>query len=113
MVEKYSLDHLVLPRIEHYEEVVGRVEQALRSRGYDRGLAINYAPAIVNSFFDFDTERFMDQRNDIELDVNRETKRLKETVAELHRQGVYVTLEDYIEFRHDYDKLRKLFSKTE
>ena len=103
------IESCVLPEVHHYEEVVSKVEETLAEKGYEKGLIVNYAPAIVNSFFDSDTDRFWEQRSEPELNIDSETERLKETVAGLHREEVYITLDDYVELRHEYDKLRKLF----
>jgi hypothetical protein len=106
-----SLESLALPKLAHYEELVNRIDMALMNQGYEKNLAFNYAPFIVNSFFDFDTDRYLDKVSMQTLSIPKETKRLHNAVSDLHKQGIYVTLEDYLEFRHEYDSLRKEFAK--
>ena len=105
-----TIEDCALAELHHYEEVVSAAEKSLVNMGYGKGLAVNYAPKLVNSFFDSDIERFLEQRSEPGLNIDSETKRLKDTVAKMHKDGVYITLEDYVELRHEYDKLRKGFS---
>ena len=107
---KGTIGDCVLNEVYQYEKVVDKAIEGLNDRGYDKGLAINYAPKIVNSFFDSDTDRYLEQRHEPGFDVNNETKRLQDTVAKMHEDGVYITFDDYVELRHEFDQMRKLFS---
>ena len=107
---KGTIGDCVLPELYQYEKVVDATEKSLVNMGYAKGLAVSYTPAIVNSFFESADERFLEQRSEPELNIENETKRLKDVVAGLHRDEVYITFDDYVELRHEYDKLRKAFS---